>query len=60
MVTYMNCPKGAILKGTDIEGHILHNDALGDQAPSYSAHTRNIKELVNLELWQLLIKSAGL
>ena len=56
----MDRPECAILEGSNIERHFLHNDSLGDQATGYSANTRDIEQLVNLELGQFLIKSAGL
>ena len=58
--TYLDCPECAILERSNIERHVLHNDALCDQAAGNSAHTRDIEQLVNLELWQLLVQSAGL
>ena len=46
--------EGAILEGPDIERHVLHDDALGDQAPGHGAHAGHVEQLVNLELGEFL------
>ena len=50
----------SIFGGSHVERHVLHDDALGDEAPGHGADPGHVEELVYLELGQLLVQSVGL